>query len=162
MKKFNLVPFFCSAIKNVADSIANTKKRAVEYECAKTKLEILFKKIDLDVYESEKISEYEMNISSKRKADINSLLDGSDVAKEFDNNSLKSLFNKKTELEELLMSDSDFSSKEKAAKMINKINDYLISYSDHDVSSFENVVEDIVRKNRTNNDDRKLLLEYGG
>ena len=137
MKKFNLVPFFCSAIKDMADSISNTYEKAAEYECAKAKLEILLKKLDLDVYESEQISKYEINISSKRKAKINSLLDCYEVAKGFDNNSLKSLIAQKTELEELLMSDSDIASKEKAAKMINKINDYLNSYIDHDVSCFE-------------------------
>lgn len=162
MKKISLVPFCCSAIKDVADSISNTCKKAAEYECAKTKLEIIFKKLDLDVIESEQISKYKMNNSSKRKAKINSLLDGYEVAKEFDNNFLKSLIDKKKELEELLMSDSDMASKEKAGKMINKINDYLNSYSVHDVSSFENMVEDIVRSESANNDNIKLLLEYGG
>ena len=162
MKKISLVPFCCSAIKDVADSITNTKKNAAEYEYAKTKLEILIKKLDLDVIESEQISKYEMNNSSKRKAKINSLLDGYEVAKEFDNNFLKSLIDKKKELEELLMSDLDIESKEKAGKMINKINDYLNSYSVHDVSSFENMVEDIVRSESANNDNIKLLLEYGG
>ena len=162
MKKISLVPFCCSAIKDVADSISNTSKKAAEYECAKNELEIIFKKLDLNVYESEQISKYEMNNSSKRKSKINSLLDCYGVAREFDNNSLKSLIEQKVELEELLMSDLDIVSKEKAAKLINTINDYINTYTDHDMSSFEKVVEDIVCINQTNKKDRKLLLEYGG
>ena len=162
MKQFNIVPFLFSAIKDVANSMANTYKRVAEYELAKAKLEIVFKELDLDVIESEQKSKYEINKSSKRKVKINSLLDCHEATKEFDDNILRNLIDRKAKLEEVLFSDSDIATKEKAVTVINKINDYLNSYIVHDLSNFENMVEDIVSSDQTDNDNRNLRLEYSG
>lgn len=162
MKQFNIVPFLCSAIKDVANSLTNTYKRVAEYELAKAELEILFKKLDSDVMESESKSEHEIKNSLKRKTNINSSLDCYEATKDFDDNFLRCLIDRKTELEELLISDSDIATKERAVTLINKINDYLDSYIVHDTSNFENMVEDIVRSDQNFNDNRYLLLEYGG
>ena len=61
MKQFNIIPFLFSAIKDVANAMANTYKRAAEYECAKAKLEIILKKLDSKVIESEHKSNIRRN-----------------------------------------------------------------------------------------------------
>ena len=159
MKQFNLVPFLCNAIQDVANSLANTWKRTAEYLSAKAKLEMICKEYDLDVYESEQKANQQIRDSNNRKVIINSWIECNNASGEFDDASLKKMINERAILEELIETSNDMVLIEKYNRMLDEIDSSIDSIISKNITDFGNMVNDIVQTDQACNDSRKLLLE---